>query len=537
MQSIAFRVLSTLRMAALPILFAATLVSPASVHALGCQASGSLPIFPGDGTTCGTALGVGDTVDIGITLSNSSSSVPPGTQVAAKLVNTCAGGINGGKPCADDAACPTSTCRAAVAYTLACATTSCSIELPGVLTFVPVGADGCVAKSAGVVECIEDPLNSNRVLVFVDAGGVAIGAGAFLVPIATIRASIGATVPPTMTNPCGVFGTRGDTPTTAIVTTDALCDAVTTGGAQGSSSIFAPAATATPTPTPTETATPTATVTSTATPTPTATATATPTPTATVTATPTPTLTATPTPTRTATPTPTPTRTLTPTPTTTATPGAERCRTPGFWATHACPDVADGNRDDDCEKGGAINITQRVIDAAGGCLEICGERITNTDVESANSALEAMCVAVVGVSERQLARQLMATALNCVMSGGGATCTGISIGSVFADCNLVCESGGTSGTRSVGDCIGLLDAYNNGLDTRCHDRALCNPEVIDPVSGAPLCFEPPGSAGSAGACNDAKKSDCMVIEKFTPKSPEREALCSTGTIADNESCP
>jgi hypothetical protein len=233
----------------------------------------------------------------------------------------------------------------------------------------------------------------------------------------------------------------------------------------------------------------------------------------------------------------TPTPTRTPTPTVTATPGVERCRTPGFWATHACRDVADGNRDDDCEKRGAINITQRVIDAAGGCLEVCGERITNTDIESANSATEAMCVSVGGVQERQLARQLMAAALNCVMSGGGATCSGVSIEAVFNDCNLVCESGGTQGTRSVGDCITLIDNYNNGLDNRCHDRELCNPQVIDPVSGQPLCFPQPGPAGGPGACNDARKNDCYVIEQGGGKSPETEANCSTGTKADTESCP
>jgi hypothetical protein len=324
-----------------------------------------------------------------------------------------------------------------------------------------------------------------------------------------------------------MFGTRADTPTNAIVTTDADCDSIATGGAQGSSNIFAPAPTATATATPT----PTATATSTATPT------STTTPTATTTATPTTTTTPTRTPTRTATPTVTATPTRTPSPTTTATPGIERCRTPGFWAEHACPDVADGNRDDDCEKKGSLNLTQRVIDAAGGCLEICGERITDTDLESANSAVEAMCVAVAGVSERQLARQLTATALNCVMSGGGGTCTGISIGPVFADCNVVCESGGTSGARSIGDCITLLDNYNNGIKNGCHERDLCNPQVIDPQSGKPLCFDPPGPAGSADECNDARKNDCMITEKGSGKSPEREALCRKGTIADDESCP
>ena len=67
-------------------------------------------------------------------------------------------------------------------------------------------------------------------------------------------------------NPCGQFGTRADTSGNSIVTTDGQCDAVATGGAQGSTNLFLPQPTATPTETPTPTAT--------ATPTPTETATA-----------------------------------------------------------------------------------------------------------------------------------------------------------------------------------------------------------------------------------------------------------------------
>ncbi len=501
-----------------------------TAHAeFGCQASGSLPIFPTAGTTCGTALGVGQTVDIQVTFSNSSSSTPDGTtRVPVKLVNACSGGVNSGAPCTVDSQCPAATCVPAVIYTLACTTTNCAVELSGVLTFVPVNPDGCVSKAAGVLGCTEDPSNANHVLIFVDASGLPFAADAFQEPIATIRAQATAAVPFSQSNPCGSFGTRGDAPSNAIVTTDAQCSAVATGGAQGSTNLFLPQATSTPTPTATPTATPTPTATSTATVTPTVTATTTATPTPTVTST------ATATPTRTPTPTVTATRTSTPIPSATATPGVERCRTPGFWATHACPDVADGNRDDDCEKGNAINITQRVIDAAGGCLEICGERITDTNLNSANSAVEAMCASGGGVT--QLARQLTAAALNCVMSGGGATCTGISIQQLFADCNLACESGGTAGTHSIGACIDLLDNYNNGLTNGCHERPLCNLQVIDPKTGRGLCFDPPGSAGSSDECNDARKNDCAVTENVG-KNEATETKCATGTKADNESCP
>jgi hypothetical protein len=304
--------------------------------------------------------------------------------------------------------------------------------------------------------------------------------------------------------------------------------------------------TATPTPTSTATPTPTPTVTETPTPTPTPTETETPTPTPTETETPTPTPTPTetetptPTPTVTATVTPTVTATLTPTPTVTATPAFERCRTPGFWGTHACP--CEGTATGEpaphnfCEKTGALNYTQTVIDAAGGCIEICGEIISNTCVDSADSAVEAMCVNVDGVPARQLARQLTAAALNCIVSGGGATCTGVSIGAVFTDCQLVCESNGTSGTRTIQQCIDAIDAFNNGLISNCHEQSLCNPDVPGLED---ICNDqPPNPAGSSNACDAAKggSNDCTVIETNRPKSLANEQGCATGTKADNEDC-
>ncbi len=88
------------------------------------------------------------------------------------------------------------------------------------------------------------------------------------------------------------------------------------------------------------------------------------------------------------------------------------CRTAGFWGTHA-----------GSEKGKSINITQMVIDFAHyslyptGPLNVCGEKIINTKLNDAASALEGLCVAVKGNQELQLARQLTAAALNCAISG------------------------------------------------------------------------------------------------------------------------
>jgi len=300
-------------------------------------------------------------------------------------------------------------------------------------------------------------------------------------------------------------------------------------------------------PTPTPTDTPTETPTDTPTETPTNTPTETPTDTPTETPTNTPTETPTNTPTETPTNTPTETPTATPTPV-----NEEICRTPGFWGTHA-----------GTEKKGSQNITQQVITAGGGCLEICGEIISDTAPDSADSAVEAICVSVESQTERQLARQLTAAALNCIISGGGADCNGTSIEELFADCNSACV-GDPSSERTVEECIAEVDCFNNGgtfsggecffgacnvtgnlcnSDAEClglpgacqpvegcHDRELCQrDEEGQPIEGG-LCFEKPGPAGSSSKCNQAIANACTVI-------PPGEQSCGSGTKAENESCP
>ena len=216
--------------------------------------------------------------------------------------------------------------------------------------------------------------------------------------------------------------------------------------------------------------------------------------------------------------------------------GVAICRTPGFWATHG-----------GTEKNRSTNITQAVIDEVGG-LNVCGITIDNTEAGNDTSALEAMCVAVKGVSERQLVRQLTAAALNCVMSGGDSDCVGGPIEDLFADCNNACQ--GFASDLSINECIGEIDCFNNGgfwaggscthnpgacsisgglcdvdNDTcdgglgdtcepdpqeTCHERELCQvDESGEPVDDG-LCFVPPGPAGSSGECNVAKKNDIYV---------------------------
>ncbi len=229
----------------------------------------------------------------------------------------------------------------------------------------------------------------------------------------------------------------------------------------------------------------------------------------------------------------------------------EICRTPGFWGTHA---------DEDPTKDCSRDITAAVIAAGGGSLSICGECITNDPAAScptslqpddAASAIEAMCVKVQRQSARQLARQLTAAALNCIVSGHSADCTGSSIASLFADCNSAC-TGGPS-TNTISQCIAAVDCYNNGFagvngsggctgTTGCHDRPL---PLTDLTTCTPFCSEgssssatadesghshsgpftvtlKPGPAGSSEECSAANDSACTVIQP-------NESLCGTDT--------
>jgi hypothetical protein len=263
------------------------------------------------------------------------------------------------------------------------------------------------------------------------------------------------------------------------------------------------------------------------------------------------------------------------------------CRTAGFWGTHAgeeCP----GNKSD-C---GSQNITQDVIDACGGpgeqCLEICGESIFNTDLDSGNSALEAMCVSPAGDDALQLARQLTATALNCCISVGEDDCEGIDEWEdIFIYCNSVCA---LNLTDSFDYCINTLDCLNKGgiplefddtgfcqtgicepvdgdgfvdqvdgglpcnedygclfdyecipLSDTCHDRELCNEDLG-------LCYGELGPAGSKDACTLAKGdgkgkkagNDCAILPKLYSDDCSRlnqgEECCGTDSEEACEAC-
>jgi hypothetical protein len=180
------------------------------------------------------------------------------------------------------------------------------------------------------------------------------------------------------------------------------------------------------------------------------------------------------------------------------------CRTPGFWGTHA---------DADPSKPCSQDITGAVLAMVGGSISVCGECISNGNTgeslspNDAASAIEAMCVRVQGQSERQLARQLTAAALNCIISSGSsATCANTSVID-WATCNAVCQ--GTSTAKTVGECIDEIDAFNNGVGTGCHDREL----PLDTIfPGGTRCAGQQGPAGSDDECSRATDSACTVIQ-------------------------
>jgi cysteine-rich repeat protein len=218
----------------------------------------------------------------------------------------------------------------------------------------------------------------------------------------------------------------------------------------------------------------------------------------------------------------------------TPTPIEAICRTPGFWGTHA-----------GTEKKNSQNITEAVIDCAdGNCADhtandfllICGEKIDSpdsnpadgtTDWNDASSSTEALCVPVKGAQILQLARQLTAGALNCIMSNGDASCASTPLyATVFATCNAACTNPASTKDQLTA-CIGELDCLNNGgtfdggLCTpggpgNCHERLLNNDDLN-------LHFDPPGPAGSSDACNAANDTKCTVVGPG-------EAQCGTDTL-------
>jgi hypothetical protein len=245
--------------------------------------------------------------------------------------------------------------------------------------------------------------------------------------------------------------------------------------------------------------------------------------------------------------------------------GFEVCRTPGFWATHACPETCPGDYDMYCEKSNSNNVTQSVINAGGGSIEVCGYLITNTvgtreegkgkdkiEIISSDpeSVLEAMCVNIQGELKLQLIRHLTAAALNCIVSNCSSDCTGTSIEQMFKECNAVCQDD-PNATLTVEECVYAIDCWNNGgkpelIDSvwycnpmypSCHESMLgmceggeyfctegnttLTPEGVRICEDGSECL-PTGPAGSSNACSSARANDCTLLD---------------GECELNESCP
>ena len=190
-----------------------------------CQASGSIPLSP----VPSTGLQVGDSIAIGVTITNTSSTTPlPGTAASAEL-----------------------RAFGTVRLRLACQDDNCLTPNPGVLTFV-----NCTGLAAGVDGCIPDPADpTNTVLIQIGSAGVALGAGAVDAPIATIHATVAATADACAGDASFQFtqgftgGIRPDCGTTpgcsgtftqTVRTTDANCTPQASGSATGSTSYQVP---------------------------------------------------------------------------------------------------------------------------------------------------------------------------------------------------------------------------------------------------------------------------------------------------------
>ena len=230
------------------------------------------------------------------------------------------------------------------------------------------------------------------------------------------------------------------------------------------------------------------------------------------------------------------------------------CRTAGFWGARG-----------GSEKGGC-NYTQAVLDAASGCVEVCGNTVCGNEdlpVGDIGSTGEGLCVPVNGAQENQLYRQVLTATLNCILTGAGldqcATLVDAAVGAgTWDDCTSICS--GVSDPATASGCIDRLDCWNNGLAWLGNGCALgtCS------ISGAPcegsdfgpcpygeycqqinfchdlsLCEAERTNSGLMSLMNTCEKFSCENGEKLGPASSSR--LChsqnrSDCSFADQSEC-
>ena len=226
-----------------------------------------------------------------------------------------------------------------------------------------------------------------------------------------------------------------------------------------------------------------------------------------------------------------------------------------------CEDICRSSNFYSKRASGDDNVVQQILDATDG-LYVCGEYVTATSINNSveglglDSALEGLCVRSDGIEQRSLYRELVATALNCAMSGGGGDpefCDEVLSRFVevdFSSCNALCAGDsvltGEGGPQAFADdCIDQLKCYNNGgviirgkcaygrcdvtkeycggqygtcppigvisfpilqvcerLSDNCKDEKFCQ-------EGLNVCPTNLGPSSSR-ACRDAKRNDCTI---------------------------
>src|SRR3990172_9256800 len=180
--------------------------------------------------------------------------------------------------------------------------------------------------------------------------------------------------------------------------------------------------------------------------------------------------------------------------------GWEACRNVIFWANHAG------------QINGIPNVALSLIqNADGGCIQVCGETIDDTDLKSASSAEEALCTPLLVLNKRHvLVRELTAAMLNCLASGQDPYCY-----ELITECDEVCMTQ-SSTINEIKGCITALNDLNNGRSDLGLD---CNKE---PLPGYPTDPRP----GSIYKCSLALFTPCTVI---SPTKFLGEILCTPGT--------
>jgi len=190
------------------------------------------------------------------------------------------------------------------------------------------------------------------------------------------------------------------------------------------------------------------------------------------------------------------------------------CRTPGFWGTHPIE-------------------TQAVLDVSTG-ISVCGVTVQQYD----DCAVEALCNTPRGDKKSILARQLLATALNCYLSNGDASCvlTDPDLAAVLATCNTACASGNNS-KNQLTECSRQLDCYNNGglwveAENKCAigmcslSFAYCGGNYSGCQEPGEVCNPLPGN------CHD-KLLDGGFVQLTEPPNPADPGLCEPANSSRN----